>query len=230
MQLFNRKNLEDFHYGEEDGLKIMYGNKLVWEKVKVVDLGTGQSFNISNYTNNYSNLTVNNFFLIGTTSVSMSGYNDDGTGITYFWEGYNKSYNASTGVLTFRMYLINGDTDAWKYGDVHAVMVENIDKLVYLGAGQSFNVRSYSNYQDFSYKNFLMSKPYNINSGDWAQISGVRAPMNYSVTSKVNSSYSNGVFTCNYQGSYSHQNANTNSPRVRTDSMVVYLAPIRIKW
>lgn len=230
MQLLNNNDLQEFYYGEEVGTKITYGDKVIWERVKVVDLGTGQSFNISDYTNNYQNLTVNNFFLIGTTSLSISGFNDDNSSITYIYEGYQKVYNASTGVLTFRMYMINGDTDAWIYGNVHAVMVENIDKLVYLGAGQSFNVRSYKNYADFTYKNFLMSQPYNISSGAWAQISGVRAPLSYSVTSKINSSYSDGIFTCNYQGRYTHQNTGSVTPRVRTDSMVVYLAPTRIRW
>lgn len=229
MQLLNEKNLEQYYFGEEVGSRIMFGDKVVWEGIKMIDMGVGQTFDVKNYTDKWQNLTVDNFFMIGASgSASISGSDSDTSYINYIYDGFNKSYNASTGILTFRLFVVNGHWDRWGYGNVHAVLVENKNKLIYLGAGTSFNVKPYKNYADFTYKNFLMSRP-NLSSGAWNQIAGVRGPVNWSAYSQVRASYSNGVFGCDYFGQYNHQNYDSVTPRQRSDGMVVYLFPRKIR-
>lgn len=67
---------------------------------KVINLGNGTSFNVSNYSG-YKNFTIDNFIVgiysAGVTQTSHQEYNQSGraSGFTI-----SKSYNASTGVLT----------------------------------------------------------------------------------------------------------------------------------
>lgn len=214
----NGNELQNCSYGSTEIQKIMYGTNVVWENLKFVDLGTAQSFNIRNYTDNWANLTVDNFFMIGNSGrASLSG-SETGDVVFYVWNDWEKSY--SNGTLTFRVKLTDGNSNV-AYGSVHAVMVEKRDKLVYLGNGQSFNVRGYSNYADFTYRNLLMLKP----SG--TANNGVRTPNSWSAYTEVTSSYSNGQFNCRFYYNYTHNGGST-SPREENDNMLVYLFPKKI--
>lgn len=67
---------------------------------KVINLGNGTSFNVSNYSS-YKNFTIDNFIVgiysAGVTQTSHQEYNQSGRASGFM---ISKSYNASTGVLT----------------------------------------------------------------------------------------------------------------------------------
>ena len=227
-QKLNNKDLQSCYYGQTEIDSIYYGDNLVWRGIKYVDLGSARTFNIKNYTDNWANLTANNFFMVGNSgTASLSGNDSDDSYIVYLYDGYRKVYDASTGSLTFEVYLYNAHSNTYAYGNVHAVLIENTAKLVSLGTGKSFNVRSYSNYGDFTYKNFLTLKP-DFASGTNREIGGVRNPRVWSASARARQSYSNGVFTCDFYGEYNHQNTGSGTPRTRSESMVVYLYPKKI--
>lgn len=135
---------------------------------KIIDLGEGQTFNIGQYYKRYSSLTADNFFALSATQATGSDSVRMNPGDDREWHGFkatlDKSYNASTGILTFRntvMYA-TGNT-SWAVrgtANVHAVLVTELDKLVNLGnINGSYNVSSsYSNYADFTGDNFLIQK------------------------------------------------------------------------
>lgn len=218
-QKFNNKDLQGCYYGTTEMQKIMYGTNLVWENYRLVDLGTNTSFNIRNYTDNWANLTVDNFFMVGNSNrASINGVDNDDT-IVYVTNDWNKSY--SNGTLTFRIKIYDSEGRN-AYAGVHAVMVEKRDKLIYLGSNTSFTVTGYAGWQDFTYKNLLMLKP----SG-YAQ-NGVRTPKTWSAYTEVQAGYSNGTFNCQFYYRYDHQNTGSTSPRVEADAMQVYLFPKKI--
>lgn len=224
-QIKDNNDLQSCYNGDLEIEKITWGSSIVWENVKFVDLGVGQTFDIKNYTSNWRNLTVDNFFLVGNSSqASISGSDSDSSYINYVSYGYTKSYDNTTGILTFNIWVVNGHWERWGYASVHAAMVEKKEKLISLGTNTSFNVRNYSNYNDFTYKNFLMLRP-NINSGEWKQIGGVRPPYSWNANAKVNASYSNGIFTCSYDGVYNHENYDSGTPRTQSVGMTTYLFP-----
>lgn len=228
MQQFNLKELQECHNGTTEIQKIMYGSSLVWENYKLVDLGTAQTFDVKNYTDNWRNLTANNFFIIGNSNTaSISGSDSDSSYINYVSYGYTKSYNNTTGILEFYIWIVNSHWDRWGYAPVHVAMVEKREKLISLGAITSFNARTYPNYADFTWKNFLMLRP-NLSSGEWKQIGGVRPPYNWNATAQISSSYSSGVFNCQYTGIYNHENYDSGTPRTVTLPLVTYLFPKKI--
>lgn len=213
------KDLQGCYSGTTEIQKIMYGSNLVWENYKLVDLGTAQTFNIRNYTDNWANLTVDNFFMVGGSNrASINGVDNDDT-IVYVTNGWEKSY--SGGTLTFRIKIYDSEGRS-AYASVHAVMVEKRDKLISLGSGKSFNVTGYANWQDFTYKNLLMLKPSGYANH------GVRMPKTWSAYTEVQASYSSGTFNCNFYYRYDHENTGSTTPRVQADSMQVYLFPKKI--
>lgn len=218
-QKLNGNELQSCYNGSQEIDKIMYGSSLVWENIKLIDLGTAQSFNIKNYTSNWANLTVNNFFMVGNSNrASINGIDRDDT-IVYVTNDWEKSY--SNGTLTFRIKIFDSEGRN-AYAGVHAVMVEKIDKLIHLGSGQSFNAKSYSNWQDFTYKNFLMLKPSGYANH------GVRTPESWSAYTEVLGSYSNGTFICKFYYRWDHENTGSTTPRIEADNMDVYLFPKKI--
>ena len=216
MQTFNGKELQNCYSGSQQIDKITYGDKVIWENFKIIDLGVGQTFNIKNYTSRWSSLTVDNFFCIGTSNQATLSGSETGDVVFYVYNGWDKSY--SNGSLTFRIKLTDGDGRT-AYGSVHAVLVEKRDKLVSLGSGTSFNVRSYPNYADFTYKNFLMLKP------DGNANNGVRTPGSWNAYTQINGSYSGGVFSTNFHYEYNYQNSGS---RTENDKMIVYLYPKKL--
>ena len=215
MQTFNGKELQNCYSGSQQIDKITYGDKVIWENFRIIDLGVGQTFNIKNYTSKWSSLTVDNFFCIGTSNQATLSGSETGDVVVYVENGYEKSY--SNGTLTFRIKLMSGGSTA--YGSVHAVLVEKMDKLVNLGSGTSFNVRSYPNYADFTYKNFLMLKP------DGNANNGVRTPGSWNAYTRINRSYSGGVFSTNFHYEYLYSNSGS---RIENDKMIVYLYPKKL--
>ena len=97
-QIKDNKDLQSCYNGDLEIQKITWGSSIVWENVKFVDLGVGQTFDIKNYTSNWRNLTADNFFLVGNSNqASISGSDSDSSYINYVSYGYTKSYNNSTG-------------------------------------------------------------------------------------------------------------------------------------
>lgn len=215
MQKFNGNELKACYKGSQAIDKIMYGDKLIWENFKIIDLGTAQTFNIKNYTNNWANLTVDNFFCIGNSNqASLSGRETDDV-VFYIRNDWNKSY--SNGTLTFRVKIQDND-DRVAYGAVHAVLVEKLDKLVSLGSGTYFNVRNYANYGDFTYKNFLIQKPSGYSNF------GVRTPGYWNAYSQIRGSYSGGVFSTDFHYEYNFEN----DSRIENKGNIVYLYPKKL--
>ena len=130
---------------------------------RIIQLGTGQSFNISNFYKRYSNLTEDNFFILsaanatGTDSIRVPASGSGRYGYAGFKVRLNKSYNASTGILTFRNQVLNNDNSSRGTADVTAVLVTDPSALIDLGdVNGTLNVTSYANYQNFTADNFLI--------------------------------------------------------------------------
>jgi len=228
MQEYNGKELDSCFYEDDEIQRIMFGDRLVWENVKYIDLGTAQTFDIKNYTDNWANLTADNFFIVGNSNNAyISGSDNTNDYVIWILDGYTKSYNASTGILTYNVWIYNGRHERWGYGNVHAVLIEKPEKLISLGTGTYFNVKNNPKYQDFTYKNFLMLRP-NLTQGVGNQIAGVRAPINWNASAKVRASYSNGIFTCDFYGEFNHQNYDSGTPRTDSKAMIVYLYPKKV--
>ena len=148
----NNEELQNLHIGENEIQRVLLGEHLIWENNKIIDLGWGKTWNIQNlFPNLYQDLTIDNFFLLGATQVSGSD-TLVGTGEVSIYDGIQKSYNATTGVLSFNTYC-NGTT-----GNVRAVMVSKVDKLTYVGFGTSFNVKNLfpNDYMNMTADNFLV--------------------------------------------------------------------------
>lgn len=154
MIYLNNKELGNLHIGEDEIQSVWIGDKVIWENNKIVDLGWGKSWNIKNlFPNLYNKLTVDNFFLLSANSVNGSD-TVVGTGRLGLASGIEKSYNASTGVLSFYT--------SYNYGQmtntVKAVMVSKLDKIKYVGYGTSFNVKSLfpNDYMNMTANNFFV--------------------------------------------------------------------------
>lgn len=140
----------------------------------LVDLGIGQSFNVSNLPN-YQSLTADNFFVYyiegtngggGSTSQAMA---NDGTSKSNLY----KSYNQSTGVLTCynEMKADWRASDQTKYSNKNTnvrvkVFIPNtkvegnskVIKYIDLGVGQSFDVSEvFSGYRKLTTNDFYIS-------------------------------------------------------------------------
>lgn len=157
MIYLNNKELGNLHVGEKEIQRVLLGESLIWENNKVVVLGWGKSWNIRDlYPNLYNQLTADNFFFLSANTVTGS----DSVSVAYQGDtqyisirgGLSKSYNPSTGVLS--MYLYNNSNSS----NVCAVMVSKPEKLIYMGLGTSFNVRSkFPNaYQSMTVDNFIV--------------------------------------------------------------------------
>lgn len=154
MIYLNDNELQNLHIEDKEIQRVLFGDKLVWENNKIVDLGWGKSWNIAElFPNLYQDLTVDNFFLLSANSVSGSD-RIDGTGRLALASGIAKSYDSSTGALSFYT--------SYNYGEmtntVRAVLVSKVDKLTYVGYGTSFNVRNLfpNDYQNMTVDNFLV--------------------------------------------------------------------------
>ena len=209
------KELGILHVGDKEIQKVWLGDKLIWENIKVVDLGEGQTFNVSSYPN-YSQLTEDNFFFLTSTSQAKLTGNVP-SGIVYTSDGIEKSYNSSTGILTLRTKVESGNK---YYGNVHAVLIPNPQKLIYLGNAQSFNLVGYKGYKNFTVSNFLIK---NCGGGS---IGGIRDPLGYTATADIVKTYdaNNGILNCYLFGEFLSSKPHTETwSSSRRDNCEVYL-------
>ena len=72
-------------------------------KITYIDLGTGQTFNVTSKYSDYKNLTVNNFMVYNV------GHATTGNATWHHIYGWDRSYNSSTGVFTCRVKLAEWD-------------------------------------------------------------------------------------------------------------------------
>lgn len=167
MPIYNGTNqIGDIFYGTNKIGEVWYGNNLVYTSNRIIDLGTGKTWDIKTlYPNLYAGLTTANFFFTTASSASaLATVNVAYTGDTHYLtliSGINKSYNATTGILTLNM-KVNDST-----ANVHALLVLKPSALVYLGVGTSFNVKnSYpTKYARFTADNFLIKQIQHFNGG-----------------------------------------------------------------
>lgn len=163
---YGGNNIGDIYYGGNKIGEVYYGGNLVYSSNKIIDLGSGKTFDIkTNYPSLYASLSTANFFFTTTSSVSATNTvvvsADGDTKYVQLTSGVEKSYNATTGILTFRTKVNT------TYGNVRAYLVTKPSKLVYLGVGQSFNVKnSYpTKYTQFTADNFLIKQIKHFNGG-----------------------------------------------------------------
>lgn len=197
MQLLNNRELQACYFDNTEIEKIMFGDKEIWSGNKVIDLGSAQSWNIQTlYPNLYDKLTSANFFFASVSSVSeLDVTTMRASDTSRSWGGFtgsiSKSYNSSTGVLTAYSYIKS------KRGNVRMYLVTKPEKLIYLGNGNTFNVRSREDYASYVANNFLLG------GGDYLSIGAYFYPAGYDYsyagtgTLSVSKSYnaSTGVFT-----------------------------------
>lgn len=189
-------NYSSIYKGSTRISQIYIGTTLKYSGDRVINLGSGQSWNIKTlYPNLYNKLTVDNFFILTHNAVNGSR--------TETWPGYNihlsirnglyKSYNASTGVLNM-YYYASGSSE--NKANVTAVIVTNPSKsLIELTpSDNTYDMRSYSGYGNFTVNNFLIStigEHYTCNesrtsAGTWT----------VNNTTSLDKSYSSGTLTC----------------------------------
>ena len=215
MIYLNAKELVNLHAEDKEIQRVLLGDKIVWENIQVIDLGVGQTFDLSSYPN-YQSFTVDDFFFTETTQARLTG--SQATGNVYTYSGFSKSYNSSTGILTIRNYAQSGSSYA--YGNVHAYLVLKWDRMIYLGEGKTFNVTAYDGWENFTADNFLIQSTYGGNIG------GIRDPGGWSATSEIVKNYNqaNGVFTCYFEGVYLSSKSHSETwSHARQDNTKVYL-------
>lgn len=165
MIYLNNKELENLHIGEQEIQRVLLGESLIWENNRIVNLGSGKTWNIQNlFPSLYSRLTADNFFFLSFNNVSESvrvTVQEGGSDRLWIYGGLTKSYNPSTGVLNLYPYLNS------QSANLTAVMVTKPEKLTYVGTGTSFNVRNLfpNDYQNMTANNFLVKTLSHWNGG-----------------------------------------------------------------
>lgn len=180
-QELNLKNLSQCYKGDTEIDRIMYGDKLVWEGNRSILLGTGTSFDVASVYDKYSDLTEDNFFFLSSSPTSISGTSyatvHDSQYYCYvtIWTNMSKTYNAQTGQLSWYQQNTYRDTyTSQSGGDIRystasmkVVLVPKPEKLVYLGLGTSFDIKSKlpNDYQNLTVDNFIAKNWYYNNGG-----------------------------------------------------------------
>lgn len=170
MIYLNTKELENLYAVNQQIDRVMFGDKLVWENNRIIDLGTGTDFDVSDFYTKFNELTADNFFIVSFSPATLSGnasaYVDETGHLAYVGisTGLVKEYNAETGELSFYQYddfnsssTIAPTTTTRKKASVHAVIVTKPEKLIYLGLGTAFNIKGMfpDEYQKFTADNFI---------------------------------------------------------------------------
>ena len=232
-QILNSKELESCYYSDNDRLsteinKIYYGTQMIWEGIKVIDLGTNTSWNIKTlYPNLYRNLTVDNFFFMSANSVSANEMITMAeTETQRKWGGFTgglyKAYSNSTGILNAYIYT-KSNTNS-----VRMVLVTKPEKLIYLGNGTSFDVTSYSNYRNFTANNFLIKSATDLQIGMYFYPQGYMYRDSGTGTTSITKSYNSNtgivsstinLVSVDTSGVYQWFNASTSG------NIVLYLYP-----
>lgn len=154
----NNEDLWNLYFGEQEIKKVMYGETLVWENNRVINLGLGKRWNIAElYPNLYKKLTLDNFYVLSMNSFSGNDrFAVTETGVDVGYLNVNvrlaKKYNQNTGIL--EMY---GECNEGK-GDVIGLIVTKPLKLIEIGLGTSFDIASLqpSLYNKLSLNNFII--------------------------------------------------------------------------
>lgn len=187
----NTKELENLRFEDTEIKKVYLGENLVWENYRIVDLGVGQTFDVSSIYDKYNELTIDNFYF--TTMANASITENRPTGLYYVVDNFVKNYNSSTGILT--MYgSVSGDTTA--RANVHAYLIINPTKLIDLGNNTTFNVSNIRGFEEFTEDNFFIKETTGGNVG------GIRDPGYYTGSIRLVKNYNQetGVLTCYYYG------------------------------
>lgn len=194
MIYLNEKELQSLHIGDKEIQRVLFGDKLVWENNKIVNLGYGQSFDLSSIWHKYGELTANNIFYLDLVTVSVSAsVNAPGYLSVMGW--LHKTYDNSTGLL---------ETDHYAWGSSHnetnvnPVLVTDLSKIEYIGTAKTFNIKNLypDDYQNFTANNFLLKIDASL---EWL-LNDYRASGSYSatVTHSLEKSYDplTGILTC----------------------------------
>ena len=231
-QELNLKGLSECHYGETEIERIMYSDKLVWEGNKVIDLGSGTSFDVASVYSKYGELTADNFFFLLSSPTSISGTSTatvhDSAYYCYLtiWTGMYKTYNPLTGQLSW--YVRNSYSDTYSAhsgGDtryatasMRAILVTKPEKLVSLGLGSSFDIKSKfpNSYQNLTADNFIATNWYYGNGGQQGYLMHanrhVEGSWSGTGTTTLIKSYnaSTGVLNFYYNNAYSNETESGN--------------------
>lgn len=163
--LKNGKDMSNAFIGDQELSKIMLGDKVVWENNKIIELGSGTSWDIKAlYPSLYDKLTTNNFFFKTANTITAYDSVRMRPGDDREWHGFtgklNKSYNPTTGILS-AYGNCNGYT-----GPVSIVMCLKPEKLINLGTASGFSLKTYADWQQFTNDNFLISGSQTVSHGN----------------------------------------------------------------
>lgn len=170
----NDKELQHLHIGDTEIQRVLLGGRLIWENAKVVFLGDGTTFDVSNI-RGYENFTANNFFVRVTEKPSVS---DRVTGSEAGdWGGINtylnKSYNANTGAFSFNYRAVTDGGNSRQVGG-SVYLVVDLDKaiekgkVINLGSGRSWNIKNLlpNTYMNLTINNFAIQSATYCHTGN----------------------------------------------------------------
>ncbi len=213
------KEIEMIYDGNKELVAVYDGSSIVWENNKIINLSSGKSWNIQSlYPNLYSKITIDNFFYLNFDQVSGSD--------SVTWPGYDVYLNIIGSLVkkyesgTFTSNHFHNSNQS----NVTPVIVLKPEKLIELGSGQSFDVKSkVTNYQSLTADNFLIdAEPSNtyVYRGSRTYAGTWTAQSTRSFTKSYNAS--TGILTC-----YFREQGSTNSGESwnNTSDVTVYLNP-----
>jgi hypothetical protein len=240
MIYLNDNDLQELYVEDTEITKVYVGDRMVWGGNRIIQLGNGTSFDIASIYPNYRELTADNFFFVSSSPTSISGTSTatvhDSAYYCYItiWTGMYKTYNAQSGQLSWYQRNTYSDTyTAHSGGDTRystasmgALLVTKPEKLVYLGLGTRFDIKSRfpNDYQNMTVNNFIARDWYYSNGGQQGYISHSSAhyqgTWSGSATTSLIKSYnpSTGILTFYYNSAYSGDIGSGNV----TSSLYVY--------
>lgn len=166
MIYLDSKELQSLFLGNQEMEKVYFGDRLVWERFKVIALGYGTTFDVSNISG-FENFSVNNFFVKVNETASVSDrvtgneFGEDGGINTYL----NKSYNTTTGIFSFNYRAVSDGGSVRQVGG-YAFLIPELNKfiedgkIIDLGTGTSWDIKALmpNKYQDFTIDNFAIQR------------------------------------------------------------------------
>lgn len=199
MITLGQKEFSNILFGNKEISSIKKGESELWSNFKILDLGTGTSFNVANVYSKYDRLTVDNFYTNTSSAYqNRGGVTDAGTTMRTI-----KSYNAQTGILTF--YLGWDSGMAGTVVSLHAYLVVNNDKafakgiIKNLGTAMSINIQSVvPEYETLTNRNFFVREVPYVSASKTCYV----GPERCSLGAGFSRSYSNGVVSWSNQGDW----------------------------
>lgn len=203
------KEVDKVTLGDKEIKQIYWGDKEIWSNAKIVNLGSGTSWDIKSITSKYANLTVDNFYYLSMNDVSASN------SISVPPEGYlaitgwlNKTYDSTSGIFN-SYHFLNGSS--LRSVQVTPVLVVDPSKLIDLGSAQTFDIKTrYPNkYSQFTENNFIIARnktgredlPNNPNEYLFNHYRGANGTWSVTCTHKLEKTYSQttGILTCRFR-------------------------------